>query len=232
MQVTNVSVSFMREKQPAKFEKSQPSVEFTAVLDDGECYLKAARTLMYNAATVVYAGIGFDVPEKVAAALRAGETPVGATTVTNVTNIAAPAVEAPVEAEAVEEKPKTRGRPKGTKNTQPKKNSAADTTKVPVDTSEVPGDDVPNIRSNPEDRVDPVAEEEAALSAGAVELGEIEYTAKDLHDFVADAIANKKMNANQYRQLLAPFKVGRPRDLTPEQALLARDAAIEMLGVA
>ena len=50
MQVTNVRVSFMREKQPAQYEKAQPMVEFAASLDDGDDHRVIARTLMANAA--------------------------------------------------------------------------------------------------------------------------------------------------------------------------------------
>lgn len=79
MQVTNVRVSFFREKQPAQYEKAQPMVELAAVLAEGEDHLGAARHLMLDAATVVYAGLGYAVPEKVAAALAKGETPMGST---------------------------------------------------------------------------------------------------------------------------------------------------------
>ena len=59
MQVTNVRVSFLREKQPAQFEKSRPEVEFAATLNQGDDHRLVARSLMIDATAVVYAGIGY-----------------------------------------------------------------------------------------------------------------------------------------------------------------------------
>ena len=66
MQVTNVRVSFLREKQPAQYEKAAPSVEFAASLYQGDDHVVTAFRLMTDSDTIVYAGIGYDVPEKVA----------------------------------------------------------------------------------------------------------------------------------------------------------------------
>lgn len=70
MKVTNITVGFFREKQPAQYEKAQPRIEFHAVLEDGEGHIEAARLLMLDAERVVYAGLGFDVPEKPAEKLN------------------------------------------------------------------------------------------------------------------------------------------------------------------
>ena len=75
MQVTNVTVSFTREKQPAQYEKSAPAVGYSAVLSDGENHEAAARELMISATRVVYNGLGYEVPPKVAEALASGKVP-------------------------------------------------------------------------------------------------------------------------------------------------------------
>lgn len=123
MQVTNVCVSFLREKQPAKFEKAVPSVEFVATLDQGEDHRSVARSLMIDATSVVYAGIGYDVPSKVAEALARGSVPAELSVTAETADASAGAAEAAEE--TVEDKPKGRGRPRGSKNTGPKKETAA-----------------------------------------------------------------------------------------------------------
>lgn len=232
MQVTNIRVSFMREKQPVQYEKAQPSVELSAVLEDHETdYVAAARKLMLDAATVVYAGIGYDVPEKVATALLNGSSPAGNAVMTETT------VEENTEETASEDKPKPRGRPRGSKNTAPKKpNPSSSNTAVADD---VVLDAIPQIQSNPENRVDPadtdgIPEDDAPvtqepLPSGETEVAEQEYTAKDLHDFVSDAVTKGKLSPANGKQLYAHFKVTRARDLTPEQVLQGRDMVMKMM---
>ncbi len=182
MQVTNVRVSFLREKQPAQYEKSAPAVEYSAVLSDGENHEVAARKLMISATKVVYNGLGFEVPAKVAAALADGEVPAELSVATDAS--AAPE-DAPLAAEKpVEDGPKARGRPKGSKNTGPKKETAAakrkreaaeadgaaertagaeaaETSQILADraaaaeTDGIPGDDEPAAISTGEPRVGP-----------------------------------------------------------------------------
>jgi hypothetical protein len=69
MQVTHVKVSFSREKQPLdkmdtfdKSEKSTPFVEYAAVLESGEDHLSITKSLLSDAITSVYSGLGMDVP--------------------------------------------------------------------------------------------------------------------------------------------------------------------------
>lgn len=250
MQVTNVTVSFSRKKQPAKFEETAPMVEFSAVFDEGDCYIKETRTLLYNAAEAVYAGIGYDVPTKVAEALRKGSTPNGVNITVNVASQKNPStdqVDIPAEEQEVvepleEEKPKTRGRPRGSKNTMPKKNTkAAEEAAKPVDVSsdDIP-DDIPNIRANPEDRVDldgydGIPEQVEATSTvntdptDPTDITVSDYTARDLHDFVRSAVDKKDLSPANAKQLQAHFKVSRFRDLSPEQAVEGRDMALKMM---
>ena len=98
MQVTNVRVSFLREKQPAQYEKAAPAVEFGATLDDGDDHRVAALSLMMDAASVVYAGIGYAVPDKVAAALKGGSVPAGLSVTTETAEVPEAAPEAAEEA--------------------------------------------------------------------------------------------------------------------------------------
>ena len=259
MQVTNIRVSFSRKKQPVQYEEIAPAVEFSAVLDDDECYVKATRTLLYNAAEAVYAGIGYNIPEKIATALRNGDSLNG--TVTTHTVAHDPTVQSTpteavegdlytqedidahgVEDKPTEEKPKARGRPRGSKNTAPKK------TKVDKEaeaSDEIP-EDAPNIRTSPEDRVDPadtdgipgddsVPVTQEPLPSGETEVAEQpadEYTAKDLHDFVRSAVSKKEVSVANAKQIQAHFRVKRLRDLSSEQAVEGRDMLLKMMEVA
>ena len=233
MQVTNVRVSFLREKQPAQYEKAQPFVEFAAVLDENDDHRVVARNLMANAAVIVYAGIGYDMPTKVAEALGKGSLIKGGTVVTETTEVPPEASEAAEETPETEEvKPKTRGRPRGSKNTAPKKETAAAKRKreaaeakaaeeasgVPGE-DEVPGDEPkPNIstggeRVNPEDEVPGDDREEHVEDA--------EFTPKDLHTLIMSHVnaTPRTLSVANAKQVLAHFKVARAQDLSDEQAL-------------
>jgi len=105
MRVTNVRVSFLREKQPAQYEKAMPEVEFAAVLDGGEDHVDVAAQLMFDATSVVYAGIGYSVPSKVGGALSA--------VISSDVEMLSNQTGATVESE--EPKKRGRGRPKGSK---------------------------------------------------------------------------------------------------------------------
>ena len=220
MQVTNVRVSFLREKQPAQYEKAQPMVEFAAVLDENDDPMAAALDLMSTAATVVYAGIGYEVPEKVAKALSRQEVPTGG----KVEVETEPAEEEKITAEnfpggasdkgTEETKKRGRGRPKGSKNSAPKAGSkAADVAAKAGATAEeaVPGDEpTPNISNGDEDRVDPAQEEV--------------FTAKDLEVMFQKEMQRKpkRISMPNAKQIIHHFGVGRAIDLTDEQALEAK----------
>lgn len=246
MRVTNVRVSFLREKQPAQFEKSRPEVEFAATLEDGDDHVSAARQLMTEAATIVYAGIGYDVPAKVAAALAGGNVPAEVSVVVKGTGAAPEPSEAPAEATPAEpDKPKTRGRPVGSKNTAPKKETAkakrerlAAETKAADelaagavgDDDAVPGDEpTPNISTGGE-RVD-LNDADDIPGDDRDERVEEEFTPKMLHDLMTDLIRGtpRKLSIINAKQVLAKFKVARAGDLTPEQALEGKAMVEEMV---
>lgn len=228
MQVTNVRVSFLREKQPAQYEKAAPAVEFSAVLDAGDDHRLAARSLMIDATAIVYAGIGYEVPERVAAALASGKVPAEVAVETEAVKVAdrAPLTAEKAAAgdngtaEEAPEKPtpKKRGRPKGSTNTRPKAGSkaaekAAKATKkaAPTKAADVPDDDIPGDAPRVGPKDDP-------KDHGIEEEGpRRDFTAKDLHTMIIDLINEKKLSVPSAKQLLAHFKVARAQDLTADQ---------------
>lgn len=267
MQVTNLKVGFSRLRRPADFEHQNPNVEFTATLDDGDDAALAARTLMIDAVTVSYNALGYDVPAKIAQALAEGKAPAGGTVETETE-------EATQEAsEAAEPAKKPRGRPAGSKNTRPKKNTkaakeaeeaqkaaiAAEAEKATADDSDgIPDDDkpaMPQISTNPENRVDPdadsipddddkpaapaaeaekAAEEDNGIpddtevaSTGATET--VDLTANDLNVMIGSALKANKLSLPDARSITRHFKVARVHDLSPEQVVQARDMLEKMM---
>lgn len=235
MQVTNIKVSFMREKQPVQYEKAQPAVELTATLEDGENHLTATRNLMLDAAAVVYAGIGYPIPEKVADALNAivsgGSVPSGGQATTETST------DKPADAKSEDAKPaaKKRGRPRGSKNaprTVTPENVVATPSEIPGEeapasseipgeeapaSSEIPGEETPNISSGNEDRVDPAAD--------------TGFTPKDLHDLIIGHVkaTPRTLSVQNARSILAHFKVARAQDLTDEQAAEGKTMVDQMV---
>jgi hypothetical protein len=249
MQVTNVRVSFLREKQPAQFEKSRPEVEFAAALDQGDDHLATARQLMTDAATVVYAGIGYAVPDRVAQALASGVVPAELSVATETTEAAEAAPEA---AEEATEPKKGRGRPKGSKNTAPKKETAAAKRKreaaeaeaaKEADTDGIPGDDEPSAISTGEARVGPEDDpadhgvEDDGIPGedeAPAEEAETEFTPKDLHTLIMSHVnaTPRTLSVANAKQVLAHFKVARAQDLTNEQALEGKALVEKMVAAA
>jgi len=235
MHVTNVRVSFLREKQPAQYEKAAPAVEFSAVLDEGDDHRLAARSLMIDATAIVYAGIGYAVPAKVAAALLDGETPdklaMEVETADTPPQASLTAEQAAAdgsdvpEAEAIEAAaPKKRGRPKGSRNTRPKAGSKAAeaiaaAAPALIKTADVPDDDIPGdaARVGPDDDPKDHGVETVPQDEGDASMEAIEFTAKDLHTMIIGLINDKKLSVPSAKQLLAHFKVARAQDLTPDQ---------------
>jgi len=242
MHVTNVRVSFLREKQPAQYEKAAPAVEFSAVLGDDENHEYAARALMISATRVVYNGLGYDVPPRVAEALASGVVPAELSVATETAEATPEPSEALVEATETEpDKPKTRGRPKGSKNTAPKKETAAAKRKrlaaeakaaeasagIPGE-DEVPGEEpTPNIstggeRVNPEDDIPGEDEVPGSEESGdPVDDAPEEWSPKALHTLIMSHVnaTPRTLSVANAKQVLAEFKVARAQDLTNEQAV-------------
>ncbi len=250
MQVTNVRVSFLREKQPAQYEKSAPAVEFSAVLEDGENHGTAARALMISASEVVYNALGYDVPPKVRKALQTGTVPAELSVATETVEAAEEAPETAEEAPETEAaKPKAKGRPKGSKNTRPKKGSKAakeaeaaalaakENDGVPGD-DDVPGEETPNIstgdeRVNPDDEV-PGDDGVPGDETPAAEAEETEFTPKDLHTLIMSHVnaTPRTLSVANAKQVLAHFKVARAQDLTNEQAVEGKVLVEKMIDAA
>jgi hypothetical protein len=237
MQVTNVRVSFLREKQPAQYEKAAPAVEFSAVLADGEDHGAAARALMISASTVVYNALGYNVPAKVAEKLASGTVPAELSVATETTETSPAAPETAEETPETEaDKPKTRGRPRGSKDTGPRKETAAAKKKrlaaeaeaaKAAENDSVPGDDeTPNI-STGEERVDPndsdgiPGDDDASDQREEHVPDDTEFTPKDLHTLIMSHVnaTPRTLSVANAKQVLANFKVARAQDLTNEQAL-------------
>lgn len=73
-EVHSVRVSYLREKQPRDFEKITPMVEFAAQLESGEDHQKVAASLMRDAAAVVHAGMGINLPKPISTKLGFGDS--------------------------------------------------------------------------------------------------------------------------------------------------------------
>ena len=241
MQVTTVRVSFLRARPPAQFEKAEPAVEFMATLDDNDDHRLAARSLMIDAADVVYAGLGYKIPEKIAQMLFDDSTPSELDVVveTNEAEIIA--------GNAADETPKKRGRPKGSRNTLPKKGTKADDLAVAMaklapsgqSDDDIPGDDIPddipedkplNI-STGEDRIDP--EDDIPGDEPKTMVDDSEFTGADLQNMLLELIEGtpRQLSVPNAKQMLAYFKVARAKDLTNEQALEGKGMIEQMVAV-
>lgn len=206
MQITNIRVSYLRERQPAQYEKQTPAIELAAVLDEGDDYSACARTLMLEAATIAYNAMGFDVPAKIPQKLANGEVPEGGEVIVGGT---LPTEEASEAAEKPAEKPKRKsGRPAGSKNTRPKAGTkaakkveeeqkaaiaAAEAEKAKDDDADsIPDDDdkgMPQVSTNPENRVDPDADSIPDDDAGVAEAPlTVSSDADDIPDDDAETV--------------------------------------------
>jgi len=271
MQVTNVRVSFLREKQPVQFEKSRPEVEFSAVLDEGDNHVSTARQLMLDAAAIVYNGLGIEVPKRVAKALASGaalsntELVAEALTTEKATADGSPPEDTvafkAAAGETVEvtpvDKPKSKGgRPKGSKNTAPKKKTAKALrleaeAAADAAAAAVPGEDTPNIstggeRVNPDDEAVPGDEDEGvteaqqeaanekAEAAEAEHAEEQEFSPKDLHTLIMSHVnaTPRTLSVANAKAVLGNFKVARAQDLTNEQALEGKSMVEKMVEAA
>ena len=201
---------------------------------------------MISATEVVYNGLGYDVPTRVRKALMNGTVPAELSVATETTDDPPAASEAAEEAPETEAaKPATRGRPRGSRNTAPRKETATAkrkreaAEKEAAEKAEVPGEDeipgdkepTPNIstggeRVNPEDQV-PGDDETVAAATD----GDEPFTPKDLHTMIIELVqaTPRKLSVANAKQVLAHFKVARAQDLSNEQALEGKALVEEML---
>ena len=214
-EVTTVRVVRRRSVQPEQFGNAAAEVELVGNVLEGEDYKTVARQMLVDARQLVYENIGLKLP---ASAVEAAE------------EVDTPTETVKVEVSTEEKKTKGRGRPKGSKDTSPRKNAAKKQEEVSDD--DIPGedDDGPNIRNNPEDRRNPEDddipgdEDDLNLDVGDEdEEQEEEFTAEDLHKYVNDSVKAAKLTVAQAKQMQREMKVGRIRDLdTPAKVTKAK----------
>lgn len=243
-EVTTVRVVRRRSVQPEQYGNAAAEVEFVGNVQEGEDYQAVARELLVASRALVYENLGLRLPKHAVDEAAEKDTPQETAKVEVKTEAGKKASVVPDDETATEadteEKPKRRGRPPGSKNTAPKKNSKAakEAAKEAAKSkgSDVPDDDddIPNIRANPEDRKNPDDEKKSNASSTSVPEESdddmtVEYTASDLHQDIVKAAKDKKISVQQGKQLLASFKVARPQDLSPEQVQKCRKMLADLL---
>jgi hypothetical protein len=250
MRVTNITVSYLREYQPEKFQKSVPAIEMSAVVDDGEDYAGVARTLMSEIVHLAYNTLGYETPAKILDKLMGGGTvdQGQASSVVTTTTVPEARSEPLNRSEPPAETPAPAKRKRRTKAEiaadkaaveaaviAENKSSAAsaEVTKAEQgsNVSEIPGEEKPQIQTNPEDRVNPddeipgaepeakttVADLEGPVSNGE-DVGQI--NAADIKAYAASLCNDKTNNfvAQHYREILqSAFGQSRTEDIPVDQ---------------
>lgn len=240
MRVTNVTISYLREYQPEKFQKATPFLEMSAVVDDGEDYSAVARTLMSEAVSLAYNTLGADVPAKIVDKLMLGKSVDQAVTSIKMGVDSTTRTEAEVPAELIEtaaqpvEEDKPARRKRRTK-AEMAADKAAEEAANRVDkacedlaryaASEIPGEDPApeetgrNISDNPEDRVNPEDSEipgsdTVPAAADPEDVGKINVA--DIRSYVAKQLSDKKnsFDMDAYKKVLSEnFDVIRTDDV-------------------
>ena len=223
-EITTIRVVRKRTVQPEQFGSAMAEVEFVGNVLIGEDHIEVARQMLVDTRALVYENLGMKLPAYIVAAAAQMDKPDETAT---------------VETETGEKAKKSRGRPAGSKNTAPKKETKAAERKrlkaeaeaAAVASDDIPGDEsTPNIstggeRVNPEDDV-PGDDEGASEEEG----GDDELTAEVLHRFITENIAAGKLTTMQAKQMQREMKVARVRDLdTPAKLAKAKtmiDSAI------
>lgn len=241
-QITNVRIMRFRKVQPEQFGGAGAEVELHATVLEGEDYRDITRGLLFDARAMVYENLGMKLPASAFKEAEAADKPrveKPATTKASKEPETQTEEEIPggdVDTEAVtEEKPKSRGRPKGSKNTRPKKGTKAAeeavTEAVTVGEDEIPGEDNSNespkdqISTNPEDRVDPdaIPGEEETVEAEETKTAEPEMDGVTFNTYINDSIRAGKLTGIQAKEMMKAMKIARVRDLeTPERLAEAK----------
>lgn len=235
-QITTIRVVRKRSVQPEQFGSAMAEVELTGNVLEGEDPKTVARQMLVDSRSLVYENLGMKLPASAVAAAAEVDTP-------------QETAEATIEAGEPAKKP--RGRPVGSKNTAPKKETkAAEKKRLKAEAlaaeqaagavgqdDDIPGDDIPgdeptpNIstggeRVSPEDDV-PGDDEGASEEEG----GDDELTAETLHKYITSSIPHA-LTTMQAKQMQREMKVARVRDLdTPEKLAKAKamiDSAIAL----
>lgn len=208
-QITTIRVMRKRSVQPEQFGNATAEVELTGNVLEGEDPKTVARQMLVDSRSLVYENLGLRLPASVVEAAEAVDTPQETAT---------------VEATTEETTKKGRGRPRGSKNTAPKKETAKAKREreaaeaAAAAESEVPGDDAPNIstgdaRVGPDDDPDDhgvPGDEEVSGQEPAVET---EMDAGQLNEYINGSIRESKLTGQQAKQMMREMKIARIRDL-------------------
>lgn len=232
-QITNVRVMRFRKVQPEQYGGAGAEVELHATVLEGEDYRDITRGLLFDARAMVYENLGMMNALKAAekSADKADPEVTELAKEDDLSQAETPAEEVDKEPDT-EKAPKKRGRPKGSKNTRPKKGSKAAeeaaTEPATVAADEIPGGDnsdeksMPQVSTNPEDRVDPdaIPGEEPATEPEpeAEETAEPEMDAPGLKDYITNKIRANEITGMQAQQMMKQMKIARISELdTPEK---------------
>lgn len=219
MRVTNVSVSYGRERQPAKYESSEARVGFDASLSDNENYVTVAKQLLGDAKTLVLTEVGIiGAGENASAFARTAEG-----TTVNVTNQVT-GQQTPSEGEKTET---------GRKARTPAAAKDKATDQKPV----VGDDDGTGLGPTAPAKTAVVAEAPKApaktddgtgmpgKAAVAAAVAGKELTSGDVQGHITDLVAKKQILPVAVKTLLTTkFQVSRLVDLKPEQLQAFKDA--------
>ena len=189
-QVHSVRVSFTREKQPKDYEKSVPSVEFSASVEDGTDHNLVARRLMTDACTTVYNTLGIDVPTAVADKL----------------GISGPDEVAPTKGHTEEEASSTKTEATTKRKRRTKAEMEADAAEEKAESApEVPDedDDIPGVDAKPAPEDDIPGNDTKSDT----------MSAEDLQAFITDVVASKKLSPKAVKEVLASFGASRTSEI-------------------
>lgn len=228
MRVSSISVTRERKVQPEQYGSAGASLTVVADMDEGDNWEEAARNLLEGTRGLVYENLGLKLPAKAKAA------PKEETKVETTEDAGVPDEDDKKDAKADKKDAKTTT---GKKRGRPPKNKKSEEVK---DDDGMPDDDEPQIRTNPENRVNPeddddgVPDDDSTVSPDSVEGipdddeeeptgSETEYTAQDLQSFLTTMVKDKKITAQRVREIVASKGAARTTDLSPEQIIEVRD---------
>lgn len=232
MQVVTISVTRARKVQPEQYGSADASITVAANLEEGEAWQDAARTLLNDTRAIVYENLGLKLPTRATEAVKTTEA-ASSETVSPAAKGAATTKPAETAAPKGEDTKRKPGRPSTKKGIAPE--AAVD----------VPADPEPNIRANPEDRVNPdddvpdvgagteskpaaaantaaddVPDDATPMTGGTADVDPIgEYTTADLQNLLTNLVKNKKVTAQRVREIVASYGVARTSDLPADKVL-------------
>ena len=145
VQITTIRVVRKRSVQPEQFGNAMAVVEFTGNVLEGEDPKAVARQMLVDTRALVYENLGMKLPASIVEAYAEVDTP---------QETAGVSVEEPT-------KPKGRGRPAGSKNTAPKKETkAAERKRLKKEAAEEAASPEGSVATEEDQEVEPGSEDE------------------------------------------------------------------------